>query len=34
MGKQQAAASVRARQQAEQLIRQAIAQGLAMPIDG
>ncbi|QNH19315.1 BlaR1 peptidase M56 [Xanthomonas sp. GW] len=34
LGKQQADASARARQQAEQLIREAIAQGLATPIDG
>ncbi|QNH10792.1 M56 family metallopeptidase [Xanthomonas sp. SI] len=34
LGKQQADASARARQQAEQLIREAIAQGLVTPIDG
>ncbi len=34
LGKQQADASARARQQAEELIREAIAQGLATPIDG
>lgn len=34
LGKQQADASLRARRQAEQLIREAIAQGLATPTDG
>ena len=34
LGKQQADASARARQQAEELIREAIAQGLATPIGG
>ncbi|MCC4596526.1 M56 family metallopeptidase [Xanthomonas campestris pv. phormiicola] len=34
LGKQQADASERARQRAEHLIREAIAQGLASPIDG
>ncbi|MDL5365834.1 M56 family metallopeptidase [Xanthomonas sp. NCPPB 2654] len=34
LGKMQADASVRAREQADALIRQAIAQGLATPVDG